>query len=95
VVRTEEVDRAAHRVRRAEQGRVGVEHPEVIQRSPAQRVPLDQIPLVVRGSLAELVPAGANAAGEVRHHASTVVDEELQLRIALEHTAEHDPGHER
>ena len=59
-----------------------------------QRVALDVFLLVGRGAGAELVPAGPDPAGEMGHHAAAVVDQELEVRVALQHPGEHDPRHE-
>lgn len=37
--------------------------------------------LVLRCASAQLIPPGAETTGEVRHHASAVVDQDLQVRV--------------
>src|SRR5262249_22104881 len=86
---------AAQGVRGTEHGGVAVHHLEVLDGSLAQRIALDVL-LLVRGRTgAELIPARADAAGEVRDHAAAVVDEQLQAGVAFEYAGEDDPGHER
>src|SRR6266540_3668397 len=94
-LRAVEIDCAPQCVRRPEHRGVGVEHPEILKGSARQRIPLDQLPLAVRGALAELVPSRPDPPGEMRHHATAVMDQELHAGMPFEHTPEHDPGHER
>lgn len=46
------------------------------------------------GAGAELVPARADAAGEVRDHAAAVVDQELEAGVPLKDAGEDDADHE-
>ena len=72
----EELEDAAHRVWRAEERRVGVEPPEVVERWPRQGI----LDLPIAGTHRE-------AGGEVRYHAATVVRDHELARVAL-----HVPG---
>ncbi len=94
MVDAEELDAAPDRVRRVHHARVGVELLEVVER-PALDRRLDQMPVLVRRPRAELVPAGADAAGEVRDHRAAVVGEEAQVGVPVEDAREHDARHER
>src|SRR5690606_40971562 len=89
----EEPDGGAHRVTGPEVGGVDVELPEVVDGAPGQRVAGDVGELVRRGPGAELVPAGADAAGEVRDHRAAVVDEDLDVRQPLQDAGEDETRH--
>src|SRR5215469_13141155 len=94
VVGAVEIDAAAQRVRGPEHGRVAVHLAEILDRPPRQRVALDVGPLPGRGARAQLVPPGADPAGEMGHHAAAVVDQQLEIWVPLQHAGEDDPGHE-
>src|SRR5213078_2186178 len=79
---------------RPEQGGVDIELLEVVKWPLGERIGGDVLLLVLGCARPELIEARTDATSEVRDHAAAVVDQELDLRIALEHAREDHPAHE-
>src|ERR671915_327299 len=93
VLGAEELVRATQRVRRTEDGGVGVEAPEGLDRAFVERA-VHKLPLLLRRALPEAVHAGTDAPGEEGDHAARVVRDDLEIRMADEDAGEDEPGHE-
>src|ERR1700722_6261790 len=77
----------------AEHGGVGVEILlEVVERALLEALAQRHV-VLVRGAGAELIPARADAAFEDRDDAAEMVDDELQVGMAVDHLGEHEAPH--
>ena len=79
--RPEETEPALGRLPGAEERRVGVEHPEVVDR-PLLELAQELRVVDVGGARPELIPARADAALEIRNHPAHVVRDDLEVREA-------------
>ena len=90
----EETKTAYRGVVRSEQGRVGVKHPEVVDRTLLESLQHHR-EVLVRRARPQLVPSGSQATLAVRRHRAHVMRDDREVRKSIEEAVEHDARHGR
>src|SRR5262249_59616030 len=92
VIGAEERESGFHRVPRAEQRRVTVEHPEIVDGAPAQASKRGSVFGIV-ASASELIEPATDAARAEGNHRAQVMRDDDQLGMTVERPGNYQPTH--